>query len=93
MNVGSFSYPDWYYYVLDMETGIIKQTNANGLYDSTCIDIGDNTVVTITDAYLSYDLLMNPFLLCTKNNLDTPVTKTASQTMKITYTLTESEGA
>ena len=92
MNVGSYSYPDWYYYVLDMETGIIKQTNANGLHDSTCIDIGDNTVVTITDAYLSYDLLMNPFVLTTKNNLDTPVTKTASQTMKITYTLTESEG-
>ena len=93
MNVGSYSYPDWYYYVLDMETGIIKQTNANGMNDSTCIDIGDNTVVTITDANLSYDLLMNPFVVCTKNNLDTPVTKTASQTMKITYTLTESEGA
>ncbi len=31
----------------------------------------------------------NPFLLTTKNNLETPVTKTSAQTMKITYILTE----
>ena len=31
----------------------------------------------------------NPLILSTINNLDTPVTKTAAQTMKITYTLTK----
>ena len=31
----------------------------------------------------------NPLILATVNNLDTPVTKTAAQTMKITYTLSK----
>ena len=31
----------------------------------------------------------NPLILATINNLDSPVTKTAAQTMKITYTLTK----
>ena len=31
----------------------------------------------------------NPLYLATINNLDSPVTKTAAKTMKITYTLTE----
>lgn len=31
----------------------------------------------------------HPFMLMTKNNLSAPITKTASQTMKVTYTLTE----
>ena len=31
----------------------------------------------------------NPLILATINNLETPVTKTAAQTMKITYTLTK----
>lgn len=58
-------------------------------------------------AYLSYDascdvlrdaeyqdavaIASNPLYLATINNLQTPVTKTAAQTMKITYTLTEEE--
>lgn len=33
--------------------------------------------------------MTNPFFLSTKNNLETQVTKTSEQTMKITYTLTE----
>ena len=35
-------------------------------------------------------LMKNPLYLATINNLSSPVTKTAAQTMKITYTLTES---
>ena len=34
-------------------------------------------------------LVKNPLYLATINNLGTPVTKTAAQTMKVTYTLTE----
>ena len=33
---------------------------------------------------------VNPLMLLTINNLNSPVTKTAAQTMKVTYTLTES---
>ena len=43
-------------------------------------------------ALLSYDygyIIHNPLYLATINNLDSPVTKTAAQTMKVTYTLTE----
>ena len=92
-NLGNFSSPNYYFYILDMETGIVKQTNANSMNDKNMVDIGDDTVFARCYTYLEYCLLMNPFVLTTKNNLDTPVTKTASQTMKITYTLTESEGA
>jgi hypothetical protein len=35
--------------------------------------------------------VVNPLLLYTINNLQTPVTKTADKTMKITYTITEVE--
>ena len=36
-------------------------------------------------------IAQNPFYLATINNLDSYVTKTANQTMKVTYTLTEEE--
>lgn len=36
---------------------------------------------------------MNPWALYTINNLATPVTKTAAETMKVTYTLTLQEGS
>ena len=42
----------------------------------------------IMSAYLA-PLLKNPLYLATINNLQTAVTKTAAQTMKVTYTLTE----
>lgn len=79
----------YYYYILDMETGIIKKTNANSMSFKHDVDIGNKSVVAATDTYLAYDLVVNPFVLTTKNNLDSPVMKTASQTMKITYILTE----
>ena len=78
-----------------METGIIKKTNAKVLsnYGNCMVDIGEDSVFARTYTYMNYRLMMNPFVLTTKNNLDSPVTKTSSQTMKITYTLKESEGA
>ena len=36
-----------------------------------------------------YTICKNPLILATINNLETPVTKTAAQTMKITYTLSK----
>ena len=91
-NEGNFSYPDWFTYILDMNTGIIKKTNlSNSGYQG--VDIGDNSVDAVVDTYATYYLTINPFVVTTKNNLDTVISKTSSQTMKITYTLTESEGA
>lgn len=78
-----------YYYILDMSTGIIKKTNAKHMSVDNMVDIGSKVVYARCIAYLSYRLMVNPFILTTKNNLDSPVTKTASQTMKITYTLSE----
>lgn len=39
--------------------------------------------------YAATGMYKNPLILSTVNNLETPVTKTAAQTMKITYTLTK----
>ena len=80
-------------YILDLTTGELKQTNAKGFYINSMVSFGNIATVFACDPYLACETTLNPFILTTKNNLDTPVTKTASQTMKITYTLTESEGA
>lgn len=83
------AYSGDYYYILDMDTGIVKKTNANALSVDNMVDIGNKTVYARCFSYLQYRLMVNPFILTTKNNLDSPVQKTASQTMKITYTLSE----
>ena len=80
-------------YILDLTTGEVKRTNAKGFYINSMVSFGNIATVFSCDPYLACETTLNPFILTTKNNLDTPVTKTASQTMKITYTLTESEGA
>ena len=83
------AHSDYRYYVLDMETGVIKDTNILNLSINNMLAIGKKVVYARCFSYLQYRLMINPFVLTTKNNLNTPVTKTASQTMKITYTLSE----
>lgn len=80
-------------YILDMETGIVKKTNIMTLSNITYNRIPyENDAVSIsTGEYTKYYPMMNPFVICTKNNLDSPVTKTSSQTMKITYILSETQ--
>ena len=73
--------------VIDLSTGKMKDTNVNGITNNWNFDIGNQSVFGMTGDNLIYQPVVNPFILCTKNNLDSPVTKTASQTMKITYTL------
>lgn len=75
--------------IIDMANGIILDTNAINMSTGYDLDIGKKCLFARTDAYLEYRLTVNPFILTTKNNLDSPVTKTSSQTMKITYTLSE----
>lgn len=91
--VASSSAENAYYYMLDLTTGEIKRTNSKGFYVNSMVSFGNIATVFACDPYLACKTTLNPFILTTKNNLDTPVVKTASQTMKITYTLTESEGA
>ena len=73
--------------VIDLSTGKMKDTNALNITNAFNFDIGNQSVFGMTGYNLIYQPVVNPFILCTKNNLDSPVTKTASQTMKITYTL------
>lgn len=79
-------------YIVDLKTGLMKETNAKSLTHRSNVMLNNKATWGKTGAYLALKVAVNPFILTTKNNLDSPVTKTASQTMKITYTLTESEG-
>lgn len=81
------------YIVIDLESGQMRDTNILNMTDFCNIDIGHKSVFAMTGKNLAYSLCFNPFILCTKNNLDSPVTKTASQTMKITYTLSVADTA
>lgn len=78
-------------YIFDMSTGLIKETNANALTCRSNVPLSNKLTWAATGPYLALKIAVCPFILTTKNNLDAPVTKTASQTMKITYTLKESE--
>ena len=79
--------------VIDLSTGKMKDTNAKSITNSCNFDIGNQSVFGMTGYNLIYQPVVNPFILCTKNNLDSQVTKTASQTMKITYTLSVADTA
>lgn len=81
------------YIVIDLESGQMRDTNISNIDQFGNIDIGNESVFAMTGGYLTYIMCFNPFILCTKNNLDSPVTKTASQTMKITYTLSVADTA
>ena len=79
--------------VIDLSTGKMKDTNVLEITNKWNFDIGNQSVFGMTGDNLIYQPVVNPFILCTKNNLDSPVTKTASQTMKITYTLSVADTA
>lgn len=79
------------HYIFDMSTGLIKETNVKYISCRSNVPMMNKVTWAMTGSYLSMKIAVCPFILTTKNNLDAPVTKTASQTMKITYTLKESE--
>ena len=96
---GVFNSTDPYdMYIIDLTTGVAKKCNTVTNSDSGRVIqmlkpiMTDGAIVYDSDAYVGCAPKLNPFILTTKNNLDEPVVKTASQTMKITYTLTESAG-
>ena len=96
---GEIGYSDPYdMYIIDLTTGVAKKCNTVGQNDGNRVIniyrpiMTDGAIVYDSDSSVGCTPKLNPFILTTKNNLDEPVVKTASQTMKITYTLTESAG-
>ena len=90
---------DFNYFMIDVVKGTEKPTNWYLHFDSTQANRelfmtdfdGQGLARFILNAGNkgnSY-IAQNPMYLATINNLDTYVTKTANQTMKVTYTLTE----
>lgn len=80
------------WFIFDIETNQLKRSCVYAGYDYPTYDIlklgtryfyfegGQN--------YINLYVTSHAQFLTTKNNLDTPVTKTSSQSMKVTYTLT-----
>lgn len=78
---------------LNATTGCLRGIAASGSAEHRCLIpfIGDKirscSKAGDAETYFGF----NPFVLTTKNNLETPVSKTPAQTMKITYVLSEAE--
>lgn len=71
--------------IVDIPEGTSYMTNGTiSSSSSSGFNIGDNILQISGSGWYR-----NPLYLATVNNLDSPVTKTAEQTMKITYTLTK----
>lgn len=94
-HIYGYGYVSLDHIVIDLESGQMIDTNIYDINQFCNIDIGHESVFAMTGTKLAYVMCFNPFILCTKNNLDSPITKTASQTMKITYTLSvaDTEGS
>ena len=87
------------YYIIDIVKGTEKPTNWYLTFDGTqaqrILNFTDydgqglaRFILDSANKNSSY-IAQNPMYLATINNLDSYVTKTANQTMKVTYTLTE----
>ena len=81
--------------LLDCTAGTLRAVNLLGEadYADRHYDVGTRikgTSMMRNEGYAANNYKFNnPFYLATINNLSSPVTKTAAQTMKVTYTLTE----
>ena len=80
---------DWPLLIYDPVNDTLYPTNGGGadMYWSYCYD-SDVDALGYQARY-NYFYIPNPLYLATIYNLQSPVTKTAAQTMKVTYTLTE----
>ena len=80
-----------YTYMFDKTADTIYPTNGGNLLWGKYNPDTDTLAVTSFDNwnYGGTCMVKNPLILSTINNLETPVTKTAAQTMKITYTLSK----
>ena len=71
--------------ILDVITGEVAPANMN--YQP--LHYIDDADALLSCASANMGLVKNPLYLATINNLESPVTKMSTQTMKVTYTLTE----
>jgi hypothetical protein len=81
-------------YVIDTETDEIKATENRYVFGAFASNVTPVAVPVIGHkecAYWRGDFLYPQFYLATINNLDSPVTKTADKTMKVTYIIQEHE--
>jgi hypothetical protein len=81
-------------YVIDTETDEIKATENRYVFGTIGQNVTPVAVPVIGHkecAYLQGYFLYPQFYLATINNLDSPVTKTADKTMKVTYIIQEHE--
>ena len=80
------------YYIADFTNDTIVPCNSNTSAWGTANAYNDKGLaecVEHTSTKSTKAIFYNPLYLATINNLQSPVTKTAAQTMKVTYTLTE----
>lgn len=71
--------------ILDVVTGEVAPANLN----FQRLQYIDDADALLSCAYENMGLFKNPLYLATINNLESSVTKMSTQTMKVTYTLTE----
>lgn len=87
-------YQDSNMYIVDVVAQTEKPLNVQkksggGEIYSVCTQHGEYDIMRGILNYNRGIVIKNPLYLATINNLETSVTKTASQTMKVTYTITE----
>lgn len=71
------------------DTDFVTNSAAMWTYMTGYLPYDDNRFLRVSRDNLPYkNIRRNPLYLATINNLDEPVTKTAQQTMKVTYTVT-----
>lgn len=77
-------------YIVNYISGTVKPINVANItnYQAFNKRFPSLDAIGFSGSY-SPPILKNPLYLATINNLNSPVTKTAAQTMKVTYTLTE----
>lgn len=86
------------HYVINVLAGEVKRTNVNYIsyhaYTKHASQVHGNDLLLVNSrlnrSVSGHDLFAHPVPLITINNLSEPVVKTASQTMKVTYTISES---
>lgn len=85
-------------YVINVLAGEVKRTNVNiityNIHTQHSSQVQGNDLLLVNSwlyrSVSGHDLYAHPVPLITINNLSEPVVKTASQTMKVTYTISES---
>ena len=90
INASGYNYPNAY--VIDHQTKSYRVINGVGFAPYISHNKALDCMFYQQNLYAnSVYCCKNPLYLATINNLQTAVTKTAAQTMKVTYTLTEAE--